>query len=88
MDSFCFDTCLGRCGNLQTKIEPLNNGGIEYQWMSPPTVTLFFMQSDPETGGERVNTATKQPREDGALRGLTRNSGSSWHIDRAFLGDL
>ena len=78
----------GRCGNLQTAIEPLNNGGIEYRWMSPPPVSSFFIRSDPETGGERVNAATKQPREDGALRGLTRKSGPPWHIDRAFLGDL
>ena len=38
--------------------------------------------------GERVNAATEQPREDGALRGLTRKIGPPWHIDRAFLGDL
>ena len=88
MDSFCFDACLGRCGNLQTTIEPLNNGGIEYRWMSPPTVTLFCIRSDPETGGERINAATKQPREDGTPCGLMRKSGQLWHIDRDFLGDL
>jgi hypothetical protein len=52
MDSFFSDACPGRCSNLKTTIEPLNNGGIEYRWMSPPPVSSFFIRLDPETGGK------------------------------------